>query len=213
MISANARFAVVVVLLIGAALFQHTRPRNDVLPPGRPLSSLPFQLGEWVGRDIAFSPETLASLGPGEFLQRIYQEANGSQPYVDLYLAHGPNLKSLTHHLPIDCLMGSGWSPREVGTTNLSVPGYPRFVVNRYLVVKGSERQLVLFWLRAHGRNVSSAGLAELTFNYFHFKGSDCTLVRINTPLAPGERVNDAQQRLLSFASQLNPVLDGYISG
>ena len=73
MISANARFALVALALAGAALFMQTRTRHDVLPPGPPLSSLPLQFAGWQGADLPFAPQTLAVLGPGEFLQRQYR--------------------------------------------------------------------------------------------------------------------------------------------
>jgi hypothetical protein len=40
---------------------------------------------------------------------------------------------------------------------------------------------------------------------------SDGALVRITTPMFPGETPEAAQQRLLPFASQISPLLDNYI--
>jgi hypothetical protein len=55
MISANARFGVVTVVLAAAALFVHTRARQDLLPPGSALSSLPLQFHGWSGSDLPFA--------------------------------------------------------------------------------------------------------------------------------------------------------------
>lgn len=211
MISANARFALVAFALAGAALFLQTRTRHDVLPPGPALSSLPLQFAGWQGGDLPFAPQTLAVLGPGEFLQRQYWE-QGDGDHVDVYLAHRPNQHALASHVPTDCLLGSGWSVADSGTAAFSVPGQPDFTANRYLVTKDGERQLVLFWFWAHGRGVASLNRANLilTLDSLRLNRSDSVLVRINTPLRPGESADAAQQRLLSFAGQWNRLLGNF---
>ncbi len=210
MISANARFGVVAVVLAGAALFLHTRTRQDLLPPGSSLSSLALQFNGWSGSDLPFAPQTLAVLGPGEFLQREYRQSKADEPYVDVYLAHRPNQQALTSHVPTDCLLGAGWSLDDSGSAAFSVPGEAGFTANRYLVTRGAERQLVLFWFWAHGRGVASQNWADfyLTLDALRLNRKDNVLVRINTPLGPGETVDSAQQRLLAFAAQLNPQLE-----
>lgn len=214
MISWNARFAIIALLLAGTALLLHTRAGNDALPPGTSLPSFPVQFDSWVGMDIPIPQEILASLGPGEFVQRVYKEQRTGDPSVDLYVAHRPNQQALRHHSPPDCLIGSGWTLAESGTTTLSLPGYPPFMANRYLIAKGSERQLVLFWFWAHGRRVASEDWADfyLTLDSLTLNRNDNALIRINTGLRPGETAEDAQRRLLSFAAQGAPLLDHYIS-
>jgi EpsI family protein len=211
-ISANARFALVAVALAGTALFLHTRTRQDLLPPGPPFSTLPLQFDGWQGADLPFAPQTLAVLGPGEFLQRQYREQGDGSSFVDVYLAHRPNQHALTSHIPTDCLLGSGWSVADSGTSTFSIPGEPGFTANRYLVSKDGERQLVLFWFWAHGRGVASLHRADfyLTLDSLRFNRADSVLVRINTPLRPGETTDAAQQRLLSFAGQWNQLLASF---
>ena len=212
MISANARFALVALALAGAALFMQTRTRHDVLPPGPALSSLPLEFAGWQGADLPFAPQTLAVLGPGEFLQRQYWAEGDGGSHVDVYLAHRPNQHALVSHVPTDCLLGSGWSVADSGTATFSIPGRPGFTANRYVVTKDGERQLVLFWFWAHGRGVASLKRADfyLTLDSLRLNRSDSVLVRINTPLWPGETTAAAQQRLLSFAGQWNQVLGNF---
>lgn len=212
MISANARFALVAIALTGAALILHTRARPDLLPPGPPLASLPLQFGGWQGADLPFAPQTLAVLGPGEFLQRHYEEARGDGAYVDVYLAHRPRWSRdmLETHLPTECLAGSGWELTSPGRAVLSVPGQARFAANQFWISKGSERQLVLFWFWAHRRGVASQNWADfyLTLDTLLTNRNDYLLVRVNTPLRPGETKDAARRRLLGFAAQLNPQLE-----
>ena len=212
MISANTRFAILAIALAGTALVVHTRTREDLLPPGPSLASLPFQFGGWAGADLPFSPQSLAALGPGEFLQRQYRERNEEGAHVDVYVAHRPSQQALGRHVPTDCLLGSGWSLSDSGTTTVTLPGGAGFTANRYLVTKGAERQLVMFWFWAHGQRVASLNWAEfyLALDSLRFNRKDNMMVRVNTPLRPGETADDAQRRLFSFATRLNPLLDNF---
>jgi EpsI family protein len=214
LISGNARFAVVAVLLAGTGLFQHLRTGNVVIPPRTSLASFPFQLGEWVGTDIPIPPIVLNKLDRGEFLQRDYQDQNTNGPDVSLYLAYFPDQRAgRRRHLPEDCLAGSGWSTVESGTTTLSLPGYMPFPANRYVITKGPDRQLVLFWFWGRGRGIASEEWADfyLVFDSLRLNRNDDALVRINTPLQPDEDPDAGQRRLLSFAEQMSPLVGSYI--
>lgn len=213
MISWNARFAIVAVLLAGTGLFQHLRARNTVAPPRESLASFPLQLGEWGGTDIPIPPETLRVLGRGEFLQRDYQDQH-AKARVSLYLAYFPVQQAGTRgHLPEDCLAGSGWSTIKSGTTVLSLPGYMPFPANRYVITRGNDRQLVLFWFWGRGRGVASEDWADfyLVFDSLRLNRNDDALIRINTPLLPDEDLEAGQRRLLSFAEQVSPLVGSYI--
>jgi EpsI family protein len=214
-ISRNARFAVVALLLAGAGLFQHLRARDVAAPPRASLALFPLQLGEWVGTDIPIAPIILNKLDRGEFLQREYQDQNTADPGVFLYLAYFPDQRAgqRRRHLPQDCLAGSGWSTVESGTTTLSLPGYRPFPANRYLITKGPDRQLVLFWFWGRGRGVASEDWADfyLVLDSLRLNRSDDALIRINTPLQPGEEPDAGQRRLLSFAEQMSPLVGNYI--
>ena len=94
----------------------------------------------------------------------------------------------------------------ESGITNLTFPGDAPFPVNRYLIAKGSDRQMVLFWYSAQGRRDG-----HLVLDAFRVQQIDNALIRMNTELRPGEEPGDAEQRLLSFAGLVNPLLKKYI--
>jgi EpsI family protein len=213
MISWNARFATVVLLLTGTALFLEARARNEFVLPRTTLASFPLELKNWVGNDVPIPNEILKTLGTGEFLQRTYQDRTSNGPYVDLYVAYLESQQKLIHHLPQDCLEGSGWSPVEVGTTTLAFPGDTPFPANRYLIAKGDDRQLVVFWYSARGRRVANEDWmnAYMALDSLRLNRSDNALIRMNTQLQPGEKPEDAERRLLSFAGLVSPILHNYI--
>ena len=214
MISWNARVAVVAILLTGTGVFLNMRTRNVVAPPRTSLASFPLQLGEWVGTDVPIAPEILKKLDRGEFLQRDYQDQNATGPGVSLYLAYFPNQHAgLRRHSPEDCLAGSGWLTVESGTTTLSLPGYTPFPANRYVITKGPDRQLVLFWFWGRGRGVATEDWADfyLVFDSLRLNRSDDALIRINTPLQAEEGPEAGERRLLVFAQRVSPLVSSYI--
>jgi len=212
-ISRNTRFAIVTLLLAGTALFLRALDRQQSALPRTALASFPVELKSWAGTDIPIPDETLKSLGKGEFLQRSYKDPVRGGAYVDLYVAYIPDQHALFRHLPQVCLEGSGWSPVESGTTTLAFPGDAPFPANRYLIAKGDDRQLVMFWYSVRGRRVATQDWMNLylAFDSLRLSRSDNALIRMNTELQPGEKPEDAERRLLSFAGMVNPLLKNYI--
>jgi len=208
------KFTFVVVLLSATAVFLRVRSRNEVVPSREPLVSLPSQLGEWQGSDVPMQQEVLDILGPGDFVQRVYENTSVNEPYVDLFVAYFPSQRAGdTIHSPKHCLPGAGWLPVESGRITLSLPGRAPFEANRYVIAKGDDRQLVLYWYAAHGRVLASEYWAKfyLVNDSIRLNRSDGSLVRVVTPIAPGEGSELAQQRLVSFSGNLVPLLGRYV--
>ena len=210
----HSRFAVIAVLLAATALFLHARNRNEVLPERAPLTRFPYQLGEWTGTDVKIPQDVLDVLGAGDFLLRVYQNSLVRQPYVDLFLAYFPSQRAGdTIHSPKHCLPGAGWLPVESSRVTLNLPGHLPFLANRYVIAKGTDRQLVLYWYLAHDRAIASEYWAKfyLVTDSIRLNRSDGSLVRLTTQLRPRETSDAAQARLISFASTFTPLLNQYV--
>ena len=207
------RFAWVVVLLGSVGLFLQARNAPEDVPAHRPLALLPERLGDWVGTDMGIPGDALAVLGPGEFLERNY-ERPADEPPIDLFLAYFPSQRTGdTVHSPRNCLPGSGWTPVQSSRMLLGVPGGANITVNRYLIAKAADRMLVLYWYQAHGRAVASEYWAKfyLVADAIRLNRTDGALVRIVTPVAHGESLDNAEDRAAGFARGILPLLDEYI--
>ncbi len=212
--TANFRFAIAAAVLIVAAVLLHARSSDETLPQHLPLRSFPSQLKDWEGTDQPIPQDALNVLGPGHFLLRNYENKSSEVPDVSLFLAFFPSQRAGdTIHSPKNCLPGSGWYPIESSRITLSLPGHDPFPVNRYVIAKGTDRQLVLYWYWAHDRGVASEYWAKfyLVSDSIRLHRSDGSLVRVTTAILPDETPQSAQQRLLSFAGNVVPLLNQYI--
>jgi EpsI family protein len=209
------RFALAALLIAATAILLQARSRIEIVPKHLPLSSFPAQLANWDSTEIPIDQETREVLGlSGDFLERTYHDPNRKLPDVDLFLAYFPSQRTgETPHSPQHCLPGAGWNPDENVRVTLSLPGHGPFPANRYVISKGDERRLVLYWFWAHDRGVASEYWAKfyLVKDAIRMNRSDGSLVRFVTPMFPGETPDAAQQRILPFTSAVVPILDDYI--
>jgi EpsI family protein len=214
--SSAFRFVLAATFIALTAILLEARGRVETIVSHPALSSFPNQLGEWTGKDLTIDQETLDVLGPGDFLLRDYRDSDTqtSLPYVDLFIAYFPSQRAGdTIHSPKHCLPGSGWTPEESARIMLALPGHPPFPANRYVVSRGEDRQLVLYWYWAHDRGVASEYWAKfyLVRDAIAMNRSDGALVRLTTSMLPGEKAQDAQQRLQPFAAKIAPLLNTFI--
>lgn len=206
------RFTIAVVILAGTALLVYARNTTEVIPARQPLSGFPKTFGSLISKEDEITKEQLETLGPGDFLFRSYY-AEGVIP-VDLFIAYFPSQRSGdTIHSPKNCLPGSGWTPVESDRVTLNLPAQAPFAANRYLVVQGENRELVLYWFWAHNRAVASEYSAKfyLVADSIRMHRTDGSMIRLTTPLAPNESIDSAQQRLVAFARNITPIVSRYV--
>ena len=207
------RFAVAAVLLAATALVLEARNSTEIIPERPPLSSFPRTLDGWNSNDLQITPDVLEVLGPGDFLLRNYRDPNGMGD-LSLFIAYFPSQRAGdTIHSPKNCLPGAGWAPVQADRVTLDVAGHAPFQANRYLIAKGDDRQLVLYWYWAHNRAVASEYAAKfyLVTDSIRMHRTDGSLVRLSMPLAPGQSVASAEQNLVAWAGKIVPLLNTYI--
>jgi EpsI family protein len=212
--TSSLRFGITAALMLATALVLRAHSRGEYFPPRASLSSLPLQIDGWMGIDSVLDQQTLDILGPGEFLVRDYDNASQPQPWINLYIAYFPTQRAGdTIHSPNHCLPGAGWIPTSREVIRIARRDGSSFPVNRYVVSKSGERQLVLYWFQAHGRAVASEYWAKyyLVSDSIRMNRSDGGLVRLMTPILDGESPDAAQARMMKLGSQFLPLLDSYI--
>ena len=200
------RAAVVVLLLVAAAAFG-ARADADETPVERdPLTSLPYQLDHWNGRDARpFPDDVVALLGVDDYVHRTYLNEAGVP--VSLYAGYYDSQRQGdTIHSPQNCLPGAGW--RAISSTIVSLPTERGPVsVNQYVIQKGLDKQVVLYWYQGRGRVVASEYRNKLLMMWDAAteRRTNGGLVRVMTPVTPG---GDAAAEAAAFATALLPRLE-----
>jgi EpsI family protein len=217
----SLRLWIVVVLMSFTALVLHVRGDVDHVPPSRPLKEMPLTVGTRNGVDVPIDDETLAILGKGDFLSRVYippHDAPATNPgdhaEVGLYIAYFPTQRTgQSIHSPQNCLPGAGWTFQNSGVTNFTDSTGKEFTVGDYLITNGNQTEEALYWYQLHGDSIASDYKAKIytLADSIRYGRTDEALIRIMTPVGPGEPRDEARERAVGFAREIAPLLPTYV--
>lgn len=209
----SSHFWTVVALLAGTALILQARGNTDRNPGSEPLSHFPQTIAKRAGSDLQIDQETLAVLGAGDFLSRVY--ANGGQaPPIGLFIAYFPTQRTgATMHSPRNCLPGAGWTFESNQYVDLKDASGKMHQVGEYIIANGDNRQFVIYWYEAHGRSVANEYKAKvhMVIDAMRLNRTDGALVRVITAINSSEGSNVAKDRAEAFVAQLTPLLPRFI--
>ena len=210
------RAAILFCCLMGGAVVIASANRPEQ-PVARLLfAQFPMQIEEWHGApQPPIEPKVLAVLGVDDYLTRAYYAPDQSA-VVGLYLGYyGSQRQGDTMHSPLNCLPGAGWAPLSNSRMPVRVAPDSEIVVNRYIIQRGLDRQLVLYWYQSHGRVVASEYWSKfyLIRDAVRLNRTDGALVRVIAPIAIGsEDGGEAAERdATRFVQALYPALAPYL--
>lgn len=220
----NVRMLLLALVFGGASALMAKTPGAEVVPSRQRLDEFPLQIEQWQGRRSAdLDQAILGELGVDEYVNAVYAGADRS--LIGLYIGYyGSQRQGDTIHSPANCLPGGGWQPIDAGRMMVPVPaeGDPlgstptrRAEINRWIIQKGDDRQLVLYWYQSHGRVVASEYWTKfyLVFDAMRLNRTDGALIRVITPITGDSprAVDDAERRALSFVADMFPVLNRFL--
>lgn len=205
------RAAIVAILLVGTTVVMDRTSGVQAVPAREPLSSIPTSLDGWIGRDLpAWDDSVLKVLGADEYVNRRYMRDGAA--VADLYVGYyGSQKQGDAIHSPQNCLPGSGWEPVAEERVNIDVPGARSIRVNRYVVQKDLDKQVVLYWYQGRGRVIANeyTNRAYLIFDSLRLGRNDGALVRVMSPVLT---TTDAASRdAAAFAASVFPRLSQVI--
>jgi EpsI family protein len=184
-----AKILTVVLLAQVAMVYGFNRP--EVIPQNRPLNELPMQFNNWsLHQEGVVEKEIQDVLKADELLTRSY----ASRQYgvaAHLFVAYFRSQRTgQTPHSPKNCLPGSGWVPSLSDIVNVQVPGRPEPIeVNRYVVAKGEQKSLVMYWYQSRDRVVASEYKAKffVMADALRYNRTDTALVRVVLPIVDND--------------------------
>ena len=209
------REAILASVFVATAGYTGLMMEPELVPLRQPLAGMPRVIDTWSGRDSApLAPDILAVLGVDDYLTRSYAET--TKPPVGLYVGYYQSQRQGdTIHSPMNCLPGAGWQPVTTDRINLPVPGRTGpATVNRVLIQKGMDQQVVLYWYQSHGRVVASEYTSKvwMVLDAVRTNRSDAALVRVVSPVISSQGGRDAAEaRAVNFAIALFPHLAAFL--
>jgi EpsI family protein len=205
-----ARAFVLLVLILGAGLYAARTTGAEARVHREPLATLPFDLGSWTGRDSTpFADDVISQLGVDDYINRQYASPEAAP--IGLYVGYyASQRQGDTIHSPQNCLPGAGWLPVESGYATISAGGQA-LRINRYVIQKGLERQVVFYWYQGRGRVVANeyANKLGLMLDAARLHRTNGGLVRLIAPVTTtAER---ATADLTRFTTLLFPHLSKHL--
>ena len=110
-------------------------------------------------------------------------------------------------HSPAVCLPGAGWEVFSIDPVEIDLPGtgFGTFKLNRALIQKGMQKQLVYYWFEGRGRRLTGDFAAKFytVADGMTMGRSDGGLVRVITEVGPDANgVAEADARLQRFLAE-----------
>jgi EpsI family protein len=191
------------LLLMAEAAAYIAYPKQETVLLARPLSQMPVQFGRWkMILDAPLEREVLDVLRADDTLNRFYADtATGAQ--LSLYVAFfKTQTTGVAPHSPKVCLPGEGFEPSAAGFEAIAIPGRAEpIVVNHYVVARGDERRVVLYWYQTHNNVIASEYSAKINtlLDSMRYHRSDTAIVRVVAPVQSGL---DAEQEARRLAAE-----------
>ena len=202
------------LLMSVAAIALWSPQRAQIQPQRTPYSQFSMHLpGNWVGQPDQLDRDVLATLAVDDYLLVNY--ARDGEPFINLYSAYYASQSSgASSHSPRTCMPGGGWKIDQIADTVLTLAGGAgSMTVNRAIIQKGDQRQLVYYWFDQRGRVLTN----EFDVKWYILRDailrnrSDGALMRLVTPVAPTEDIDRADRRLTGFLSTIAPRLREHV--
>ena len=187
--------------------------RHEIVPERNLFAGFPTGLGEWHGKPSALDASTEQFLGLTDYILSDYAKADGRA--VNLYVAYYASQRNgLSPHSPSVCIPGNGWQITNLERTSFaSSDAKVSLPLNRVVIARGENKQIVYYWFDERGMKIANEYVSKLYLlrDAMFENRTDGALVRLTTPVYPGEKEIDADMRLQAFMKIVVPSLAGYL--
>lgn len=202
-----------IVLLAQASLF-YGFSRREKVPSHRQLEDFAIPGDRWaLVQNVPIDSETLEVLKADDLTSRIYEDRSTGQS-ATLFVAYFETQRTgKAPHSPKNCLPGSGWVQTQSGTIAIPVPGQADPIhVNQYIVSRGQNQSIVLYWYQSRSRIIASEYSAKVytVLDSIRYNRSDTALVRVVVNVTGGD-VQRASDTAVSFVQQFFKPLKDFL--
>ncbi len=210
---------IVSIFILGSGIYVN---RNILLHDSptllrQPLSIVPIQIEQWSGQDRPFEEKTVDVLGVTDYINRHYvssEALTGQSPSLWLYAGYYASQRTgKTYHSPKNCLPGSGWEIVEIESLPITMATgegpETRQTINKVIVQKGLDRQLILYWYQDRGRVITSEYWAKiyLIWDSITQGRTDGAMIRVSVPIPRGAPSDSAVHLGVQYIRQVSPFI------
>jgi len=115
------RLAALQIVLLGGLGSVFLVPRDLAFEAAAVNPSLPQEVGDWDGTDLAITQSERDVLGPDtQFARKVYRNPRGDEIFVSIVFS-GPDMNTSIHR-PERCLPAQGWTVADTRQVALSTP-------------------------------------------------------------------------------------------
>ncbi|HJU03978.1 MAG TPA: EpsI family protein [Nitrospiraceae bacterium] len=183
-------------------------------------AEFPLYLADrWSGRELGLDPTVLDVLKLSDYMMRIYvptaktdKDSKSENMPLWLYVGYYQSQRTgTTYHSPKNCLPGAGWQFVESEQISVPVRGEPPITINKVLIQKGLDKQVILYWYHDRGRIIASEYWAKgfMVWDAVTKHRTDGALVRLSVPVV--STPDAAYHHALDFLQDLWPLLPEYL--
>ncbi len=197
-------------ILLAATVLLHSVSHGEQIPIHRPLAQFPMTIGRWHGQDDPYSQHIVRAVGVDDYINRDYSDGQG--PMIDLYVGYyETQQKGDIIHSPKNCLPGAGWEPVSGKRAMILITGRQSIPVNEYVIRKGLDELLVVYWYQEQGRAIASEywGKFWLVADAMTRNRTDGALIRISMPV--GNEFDQSRASIIRFVQLADPKLQAFL--
>jgi exosortase D (VPLPA-CTERM-specific) len=208
-------FVVGTAFVTAAAILGLTMPqRPDAVVVRHEFTEFPMQLGSWSGQRGVLDKIYLDALELTDYIVADYIQPGAGVP-INFYSAFYATQQGTNRiHSPRNCIPGGGWEIADMSQRQISLGATDhRLAVNRVMIARGDQKELVYYWYRERGRSMTNENVVKwyLFWDAFRRNRTDGALVRLVIPVTGNISETQADTKLQQFASLIEPQLNRYV--
>lgn len=209
----TSKVIILLIVLLAATGINAYFSKPDISLPRKSLAEFPRTFGDWkVIGEHQIDQSSMSILQVDDYFMRDYQNSRGE--IISLYIGYFKSQREGKGiHSPRQCLPGAGWQPLSASTYQIPIQGhYPRTITaNKFIMGKGLNQQLYLFWYQGRGRGYASEywNKIYLIWDGLTQKRTDGALIRLNS--STSENYQETLNHQIQFIDFFFPILKNYI--
>lgn len=178
------------------------------------LATFPQELGDWkMVQEGVVEKEVMDVLRADDVVTRWYGSARHTA-VASLFIAYFATQRSgKAPHSPKNCLPGAGWVPILNDHILVDVAGRQGpLEANRYIVARGNDRSMVIYWYHTRFRTIASEYQAKFytAVDSIRHNRSDTAVVKVTIPVRGNQTEEQATEMAKEFIRAFYPKLDPF---